>query len=184
MRLNDKLIRKLCPSCGGEVTLEVRALDRKINCPKCHGTVVIPSGDDQPADVAKIKASSKKSVAKKRNGRHDQPEAGPIAPSAPLGPMTPIAPLAAASVFTMPKLAPAQPPELEELRISIQRRDPGGEASGEVEEIPGFHENEEPASSQRAVVYCICNGVLKRCEGGAACCVKDGFCVYADELGL
>jgi hypothetical protein len=34
------------------------------------------------------------------------------------------------------------------------------------------------------VVYCICNGVLKKCTGSETCCVKPDFCVYADELIL
>lgn len=141
MRLNDKLIRENCPACGGEITLEASSLDKKINCPRCRQTVIIPNGHPAPK-----KNSSKKAMPKeKRNGGHPPLEKAPAA--------------------------------LEELRISIQRRN-------DAKETPPPAEYEAPLSEKRAVVYCICNGVLKRCTGSSACCVKDTFCVYADELEM
>lgn len=40
----DFLIRKECPSCGVEISLDSSTLDRKIRCPKCRRTVVISTG--------------------------------------------------------------------------------------------------------------------------------------------
>ena len=66
MRLKDKLIRKNCPSCGEEIALGTSALNKKINCPKCRQTVVIPNGDHAPQE----KPSPQKTLAKENgNGR-------------------------------------------------------------------------------------------------------------------
>lgn len=153
MRLNDKLIRKNCPSCGGEITLESSSLDKKINCPKCRQTVVIPNGHHTPPKPA---PSKKRKPAEKRNGGHALREETPPTP-----------------------LAPTMPAPPEKLRVSIQRRDSAKAESRQ----PAVEVTAEPGD-KRAIVYCICNGVLKRCHGDCACCVKPEFCVYADEFVL
>lgn len=149
MRLNDKLIRKNCPSCGGEITLEASSLDKKINCPRCRQTVVIPNGRHAPLKPA----PKKQKPAEKQNGGSTPPE------------------------HTLQ--APAMPAQLGEMRVSIQRRSVAkGSQQQAAVEVAGT-----PAD-KRAIVYCICNGVLKRCTGDSACCVKPEFCVYADDFVL
>ena len=141
MRLNDKLIRRNCPACDGEITLETSALDKKITCPRCRETVVIASGIAVPSQPSKKRPAAKR----KREEEHFSSEKAPAS--------------------------------LEELRISIQRH-------GEGEEAPSPVVYESPAPDKSAVVYCICNGVLKRCSGDNTCCVKHEFCVLADEVEL
>ncbi len=69
------------------------------------------------------------------------------------------------------------PASLDELRISIQRLS----AEEETAHPPVVYESSTP--EKQAVVYCICNGVLKRCLE-KACCVKQEFRVFAAEMEL
>ena len=138
MRLNDKLIRKNCPACGGEITLGTSALNKKINCPKCRQTVVIANG----AHSSAAKLPSKKTVPKeKRNGHGGTAGTSPDAPG--------------------------------EQRIFIQRLH-------DREETPGLERYGAPLTEKKAVVYCICNGVLKKCRDCDSCCVQSDCPVHAD----
>lgn len=143
MRLNDKLIRKNCPSCGVEITLGASALNKKISCPKCRQTVIIANGGHE----TDVKPSPLKAAAKQKRSASPAPK----------------------EKFPLVQ---------EEIRISLRRRDDAGE-TGEIE-APGLGEFEEHVPEQKTVVYCICNGVLKKCMDSRNCCVKAAFCVYAD----
>jgi len=131
VRLNEKLIRDSCPSCGAEITLEAGSLGKKITCPKCRQSVVI-SNSPQPAAPKSARKAAPKGP---RNGGHqgarEKPHAGAAEPRVP------------------------QP----------QRSEQGG----------------WPAAGKRSIVYCICNGMLRKCDATSACCCyqSDG-CVYAD----
>ena len=79
MRLKDKLIRRNCPVCEEEITLGTSSLNKKINCPKCRQTVIIPDGGapapEKPA--AKKTAPREKRRARPAPSIRDSPEALP-----------------------------------------------------------------------------------------------------------
>ena|ERR1700677_2543518 len=157
MRLKDKLIRKNCPACDSEITLGTSSLNKKINCPKCLQTVVIPND----AEAAHEKPAPKKAVAKEK-----QIDEKPAARSAPA------------------KEPPAarEEPQIEfhietraEQRSSFQSRIT-------VEEI---HGKPEPVVAQvpekRDVIYCLCGGTLRKCTERTACCCTPAVCIFDES---
>jgi hypothetical protein len=132
MRLKDKLIRKNCPACDEEITLGSSSLNRKINCPKCRQTVIIPDGGAPIPPVQEEKPSPKKAVPKEK--RTDRP---------------------------LPAQAPAT--AMPEPRITIQSFHPG-------EETPAPMESGATDSRKKDVLYCLCNGRLRKCADAEACC--------------
>jgi ribosomal protein S27E len=172
MRLKDKLIRRNCPVCEEEITLGTSALNKKINCPKCRQTVIIPDGGEASAAPVPQKTTLKKAAPKEKRRVRPIPVREAVAREATVREIPPTVPEPRISIecFRAVEAAPfSQPPVPQDPELT--------EPMEPMEAIA-------PESRKHDVVYCLCHGQLTKRRDSAVCSFAPATCcIYANQPG-